>query len=106
MRVSESRRPPILRAAGRAVARAHDQIRRTARPVRKAFRIARHVLTYRAPGEMDHCPACGAPSPRPLMPIPIEGRARTYGFASGCERCGVVFANPLPDAGQVAAVYS
>lgn len=40
------------------------------------------------------------------MPIPLEGRSRGYGFASGCERCGVVFANPLPSSDQVAAVYS
>ncbi len=40
------------------------------------------------------------------MPIPLEGRARTYGFASGCRRCGVVFANPLPSADEVAATYS
>lgn len=97
---------PILRSLGRVVSRAPKTLRKAFKPVTHAGRVIRHVLTYRAPDELVACPVCGASGPVPLIPIPLEGRARSYGFASGCGRCGVVFANPLPSAEQVAAVYS
>lgn len=104
--VSIKTRVPLLRDIGRAVSRAPKPVRKAFKPVKRAARIFRHLLTYRAPDELDACPVCGASGPRPLMPIPLEGRSRTYGFASGCQRCGVVFANPMPSDDHVAAVYS
>lgn len=63
-------------------------------------------MAFRAPDELSSCPACGAGEPVPLVPLPLEGRTRSFGLASGCRRCGVVFANPLPSAARVAEVYS
>ena len=37
---------------------------------------------------------------RPITP------SRRYGFMSGCERCGVVFANPLPLPDQLQELYT
>ena len=105
-RVSLVKRVPLLRDVGRATFRAPKRVRKALKSVRRGARIVKHVLRYRAPDELDACPACTSSALTPLMPIPLEGRSRTYGFASGCDRCGVVFANPLPDAAQVAAVYS
>lgn len=104
--VSFKTRLPVELHVGRVVFGALKRGRNAVRPVRRAARIVRHVMAYRVPDELNACPVCGAPAPRALMPIPLEGRVRSYGFASGCERCGVVFANPLPSAAQVAAVYS
>ncbi len=72
------------------------QIRRRGAAV--AF-LVRQLAYYRVPGERQACPACGAAPPALLEPLPF---ARTIapgwhvGFIAGCERCGVVFANPLP----------
>ena len=95
-----------LRAWRALTARVPRPIRKAFRPAGRMIRVVRHILLFRAPDELTACPACSAPGPIPLLPIPLEGRARTYGFASGCTRCGVVFANPLPSASQVAEVYS
>jgi SAM-dependent methyltransferase len=96
----------VRRLAGQTIVRAHDRLRSMQRVVRRYGRIARHLIAFRAPDELRACPVCGHPRPVPLLPLPLEGHARSFGFASGCERCGVVFANPLPVAAQVAQVYS
>ncbi len=103
--VSNSR-VPFLRDVRRRAFRAPKSVRKAFKPIGRAARIVRHVVTFRAPDEITICPACAASTLTPMLPLPLEGRSRTYGFASGCERCGVVFANPLPSLEQVADVYS
>jgi 2-polyprenyl-3-methyl-5-hydroxy-6-metoxy-1,4-benzoquinol methylase len=95
-----------LRPLVRAAFAAQHGIWMWLKPVRRGARIVRHIATYRAPDEVVRCPACDAPRPVPLRPIPLDGRAHGYGYASGCVRCGVVFANPLPSAQAVAEVYT
>ncbi|MEQ1758494.1 MAG: class I SAM-dependent methyltransferase [Vicinamibacterales bacterium] len=104
--MSLTARLPFLRPVVHGAFRLQKRLRQLSRPVMHAARVARHVMAYRAPDELTSCPVCGAAAPLPLLPVPIEGHGRTYGFASGCLRCGVVFANPLPSAAQVAEVYS
>ncbi len=95
-----------LRPVVRTAFAAQHRLWMSLKPVRRGVRIARHIGTYRAPDEVVRCPACDAPGPVPLRPIPLDGRAHGYGYASGCRRCGVVFANPLPSATAVAEVYT
>lgn len=105
----------LLRAQGREARRAGKRVgKRLQRAVEKASpagvkragRLLTHVFDYHVEGELTACPACGAPRPQLLAPLPLERRERGFGFVSGCERCGVVFANPLPDAATVAEVYT
>jgi SAM-dependent methyltransferase len=63
---------------------------------------------YRIPGEQRDCPACGAAA-CDLEPLVLHASRRylwRVGLMSGCERCGLVFANPLPTARELADVYS
>lgn len=69
----------------------------------------RQVLLYAPPGEQAHCPACGARATRNLQPLSITRPASVrwkFGFISGCDRCGVLFANPMPSADELDTVYS
>jgi SAM-dependent methyltransferase len=65
-------------------------------------------LPYRVTGELQRCPACGADSIEHLLPLPLHDRPASsrVGFASGCRRCGIVFANPMPSADALAHMYS
>ena len=83
----------------------------------------RQIIYYRVPGERRDCPACRSRQIRPVRPLsftsaamvaaspfpedarPIENLWRV-GFISGCESCGLLFANPLPREEQLANVYS
>jgi 2-polyprenyl-3-methyl-5-hydroxy-6-metoxy-1,4-benzoquinol methylase len=70
---------------------------------------ARQLVWYAIPGEQAHCPACHASKARPLQPLNLtrpRAAARRVGFISGCERCGVVFANPLPPAAAIDRLYT
>jgi SAM-dependent methyltransferase len=60
------------------------------------------------PGELTSCPACAAGGIVHLHPLPLHGRFDGYrvGFASGCCRCGVVFANPMPAVDALSHMYS
>jgi SAM-dependent methyltransferase len=62
---------------------------------------------YRVPGEARACPACGAPACHlePLVFSPALSAVRRVGFVSGCENCGLLFANPLPSVQALAGVY-
>lgn len=62
----------------------------------------------RVPNEAHACPACGGPAHHlePLVFSPPMSTWRRVGFMSGCERCGLLFANPLPSAQEMARVYS
>jgi len=84
---------------------------------------ARQLTYYCVPGERRDCPACGSGrirhvrplsftsaamadcSPLPGPPSPIDHLWRV-GFVSGCEACGLLFANPLPSDVHLAEVYS
>ncbi len=63
---------------------------------------------YRVPDERDTCPACGSDEIEHLHPLGLHNRpdARRVGFATGCLRCGVVFANPMPSAEALSHMYS
>jgi SAM-dependent methyltransferase len=69
------------------------------RRVAGAAAAARQLAWYDLPGEQRRCPGCGGATVRHLQVLgytrPIVP-ARRYGFISGCEQCGLVFANPLP----------
>jgi SAM-dependent methyltransferase len=41
-----------------------------------------------------------------LAPLSSSRRRWRFGFITGCARCGVLFANPLPTAAELDAVYS
>jgi SAM-dependent methyltransferase len=66
------------------------------------------VTLYRVPGEARACPACGAPvcHLEPLVYSHALSTLHRAGFISGCERCGLLFANPLPSATELARVYA
>jgi SAM-dependent methyltransferase len=97
---------PSLREIVRARLLGPPLARRAFKSVTRTARVIRHLAHFRVPGELRRCPVCDAPEPRPLLPIPLEGRGRSFGFASACDRCGVLFANPFPSADEVAAAYS
>ena len=65
-------------------------------------------LSYRAPGERRSCPACGSGDLKQLDVLWQLRRdtARSVGFMSGCRTCGLIFANPLPTAEELAAYYA
>ncbi len=84
---------------------------------------ARQFAYYRAPGERRDCPACGSGRIRHVRPLsftsaamadcsPLPGQSSSIdhlwrvGFMSGCEACGLLFANPLPSDVHLADVYS
>ena len=87
--------------------------RKTGRLVRRrtlhAVVWVRQCLYYRAPGERRDCPACGGRRIRHVRPLayspPIKYLWRA-GFISGCEDCGLFFANPFPTDEHLANVYS
>jgi SAM-dependent methyltransferase len=68
--------------------------------------VGRSVI-YRAPHEVERCPACESAALAALgvhkLPAAVAGR-RT-GLVTGCEDCGLVFVNPLPSAGALASMY-
>lgn len=108
-------RRPLVRAA-RLVARLMPA-RRAGKSLRRPFkrvlryagaavRLVGHVGHYRVPGEQQQCPACLGREVRHLEPLSLLRKSPRFGFISGCERCGVLFANPLPTAEALAEVYS
>ena len=63
---------------------------------------------YTVPGERSTCPACGARDIEDLLPLPLHDRPAgpRVGFVTGCRRCGIVFANPMPSDESLARMYS
>jgi SAM-dependent methyltransferase len=63
---------------------------------------------YVVPGECRSCPACDSAEIEHLRPLPLFGAraGMTYGFVTGCRRCGVLFANPLPSSSTLQHLYS
>jgi SAM-dependent methyltransferase len=63
---------------------------------------------YTVPGERRTCPACGASEIEHLLPLPLHDRPAgpRVGFVTGCHRCGIVFANPMPSDDALARMYS
>ncbi|MEQ1575087.1 MAG: class I SAM-dependent methyltransferase [Vicinamibacterales bacterium] len=96
---------PVLSLLGRAVYGTAKLLRLAFRPVRRSVRLFWHLLRYEPPGELQHCPACGG-AVRHLAPLGSNRRTWTYGFISGCVRCGILFANPLPSSEELEATYS
>ncbi len=96
---------PVLSLLGRAVFGTAKSLRLASRPVRRSIRLFRHLLRYTPPGELRHCPACDG-AVRHLAPLGSNRRAWVYGFVSGCTRCGILFANPLPSLEELEATYS
>jgi SAM-dependent methyltransferase len=77
--------------------------------VRRAFLLLDAAgWRYSVAGERDTCPTCGAREVEHLHPLPLHDRTdgRRVGFASGCRRCGLVFANPMPGSETLAEMYS
>jgi SAM-dependent methyltransferase len=71
------------------------------------FERAARAVIYRAPGELERCPACDSSR---LVALRLHKLAeaiagRRIGFISGCEECGLVFVNPLPSADALASMY-
>jgi len=73
------------------------------------------VPAGRAPGwwvrfdnEATRCPGCASERIQLLEALSISRKpdGRTVAFISGCEACGLVFANPLPTAEQLDQYYS
>jgi SAM-dependent methyltransferase len=84
------------RRVRRAGARAGGAWQRRLRPLATSLR---QLTWYDVPGERRRCPACGAGAVRHLQALEYTRQlapARRCGFVSGCARCGLVFANPLP----------
>jgi SAM-dependent methyltransferase len=64
--------------------------------------------SFAVPGERVACPACAS---RSLTQLDILWQLRRHagrfvGFMTGCRTCGLVFANPLPTAEELAAYYA
>lgn len=66
------------------------------------------TVRYAAPRERVTCPACASRHIEHLQPLPLHGGidGRWVGFVSGCRRCGVVFANPMPSPETLDQLYS
>ena len=62
----------------------------------------------RLDNEAQRCPGCAGERIRLLEALSISRKpdGRTVAFISGCEACGLVFANPLPTVEQLAEYYS
>ena len=91
-------RAALLRGL-QAVSEAWARLQLRRRAAALAF-LARQLSFYRVPGERDSCPACGAAPLELLEPLPFTRTIAPgwrVGFIAGCPRCGVVFANPLPE---------
>jgi SAM-dependent methyltransferase len=71
-------------------------------------RLASAVATpLRASGELDACPACRSTSIVLLDPFVAKDTAGLrVVFATGCRDCGLLFANPQPDAAMLQQLYS
>lgn len=91
---------------GRALFAALKRLRLAARPAARVIRIGRHFAAYRVPGESARCPACASEALRLIEPLASNRPAWRFGFITGCRRCGVLFANPLPSERDLAQVYS
>ncbi len=82
---------------------------RTRRTFHRTKRVVRQVVFYSPPGELRRCPACDAVAVSHIEPLRITRPASPHwkvGFISGCENCGVLFANPLPGNDELAHLYS
>ena len=72
-------------------------------------RGTRQVLWYAPPGEQRTCPACASGELELMLPLPYAppiAYGWHFGFVTGCRRCGLLFANPLPDQARLDALYS
>jgi len=101
-----------VKRLGDAVRRVVDgTIRRLPSPLARAYYVAADrtgVARYAAPRERATCPACGSQRVELLQPLQLHGciDGQWVGFASGCRRCGVVFANPMPPLATLECLYS
>jgi SAM-dependent methyltransferase len=93
----------LVRAAGRHVLAPLAPLARTACVLLDAA-----GWRYTVPGERSTCPACDAADLEHLHPLPLHDRpaGRRVGFVTGCRRCGIVFANPMPSDEALARMYS
>ena len=62
---------------------------------------------YRVPGECDRCPACASHRIRllDLLGLRRNRNGKRIGFITGCETCGLVFANPMPTPTELETFY-
>jgi 2-polyprenyl-3-methyl-5-hydroxy-6-metoxy-1,4-benzoquinol methylase len=113
----------VTRAWKRVRESGRDAGAKARRRMSHAIVHARQLAYYRVPSERRDCPACrsgrihhvrplsftssamAACSPSPGQPGPNEFLWR-FGFVSGCEACGLLFANPLPSEVHLADIYS
>ena len=63
---------------------------------------------YSPPGELRACPACGGGALEQLEVLRYRRRDRPWDsvLVTGCRTCGLVFANPLPDAEALEKYYA
>lgn len=64
-------------------------------------------IWLRFPDEATTCPGCASSHIRALdvLPIPRDVKGRRTLFLSGCEDCGLLFANPVPASDQLEQYY-
>jgi SAM-dependent methyltransferase len=76
--------------------------------LRSAWRAMSRALIYKAPGEVEHCPACRSARVFDLDVLQVRRAqsGRSVGFVSGCDDCGLVFSNPLPSTDDLNRFYS
>ena len=82
---------------------------RTRRALQDSTLRIRQLAFYAPPDERRDCPCCGSIAIVHIEPLSITRPASVrwkYGFISGCRRCGVLFANPLPSQQELDRVYS
>jgi SAM-dependent methyltransferase len=96
------------RRGARTVAKTTVIASRRVHKVRPALGYAASLLHYCHPDERRQCPACGSPQLALLAPMPLNARprGRRFGFITGCSRCGLLFANPLPSPEHLRSFYS
>lgn len=72
-----------------------------------ADRLADWNPAYRAPSENGACPACASAAIRHLDTLPLTGHSgKRVGFISGCDDCGLAFANPRPSPEDLERLYA
>lgn len=93
---------------GRRLLSLAEPARESARSIVAALRDSQELFHYSVPGESSSCPACGASDIALLEPLPLSRRSDgcRVGFVSGCNRCGLVFANPFPSPEELEAFYT
>jgi len=96
------------RHAARTVARRIVVAARRADKLRPDLHYVTDLVHYHHADELRTCPACQSPRLTLLAPMPLNGRprGRRFGFVTGCRRCGLLFANPLPTPEHLHAFYT